>query len=230
MSPPRSSLIAAPGWFGARRRLSRRISGADPALRGRHGDDGLGRRPADALCRARAAEPRRLCARQLQRRDTRSAEAGLKYFVLGALASGILLYGISLLYGFTGTTLFGGIAARARARRASRPASCSASSSCSPASPSRSARCRSTCGRPTSTKARRRRSPPSSPRAPKVAAMALLARVAIEAMGPATDRMAPDRHLHGARLDHPRRRRRDRPDQHQAAARLLARSTMSASR
>lgn len=45
-----------------------------------------------------------------QRTDTRSAEAGLKYFVLGALASGILLYGISLLYGFTGTTAFGGIA------------------------------------------------------------------------------------------------------------------------
>ena len=45
------------------------------------------------------------------RRDTRSAEAGLKYFVLGALASGILLYGISLTYGFSGTTLFGGIAA-----------------------------------------------------------------------------------------------------------------------
>src|SRR5207237_250280 len=47
-----------------------------------------------------------------QRSDTRSAEAGLKYFVLGALASGILLYGISLLYGFTGTTQFGGIADR----------------------------------------------------------------------------------------------------------------------
>lgn len=46
-----------------------------------------------------------------QRNDARSAEAGLKYFVLGALASGILLYGISLLYGFTGTTGFGGIAA-----------------------------------------------------------------------------------------------------------------------
>ena len=48
------------------------------------------------------------------RRDTRSAEAGLKYFVLGALASGILLYGISLIYGFTGTTLFEGIAAALR--------------------------------------------------------------------------------------------------------------------
>jgi NADH-quinone oxidoreductase subunit N len=46
-----------------------------------------------------------------RRTDERSAEAGLKYFVLGALASGILLYGISLLYGFTGTMSFNGIAA-----------------------------------------------------------------------------------------------------------------------
>jgi NADH-quinone oxidoreductase subunit N len=46
-----------------------------------------------------------------RRTDDRSAEAGLKYFVLGALASGILLYGISLLYGFTGTTAFSGVAA-----------------------------------------------------------------------------------------------------------------------
>ena len=46
-----------------------------------------------------------------QRTDSRSSEAGLKYFVLGALASGILLYGISLLYGFTGTTGYAGIAA-----------------------------------------------------------------------------------------------------------------------
>ena len=44
------------------------------------------------------------------RRDTRSAEAGLKYFVLGALASGILLYGMSMVYGFTGTTAYDGIA------------------------------------------------------------------------------------------------------------------------
>jgi NADH-quinone oxidoreductase subunit N len=42
------------------------------------------------------------------RKDERSAEAGLKYFVLGGLASGILLYGISLLYGFAGTTAFAG--------------------------------------------------------------------------------------------------------------------------
>ena len=46
-----------------------------------------------------------------RRTDERSAEAGLKYFVLGALASGIMLYGISLLYGFTGTIQFEGVAA-----------------------------------------------------------------------------------------------------------------------
>src|SRR5277367_5210264 len=40
------------------------------------------------------------------RDSTRSNEAGLKYFVLGALSSGMLLYGASLIYGFTGTTAF----------------------------------------------------------------------------------------------------------------------------
>ncbi|MBI1272827.1 MAG: NADH-quinone oxidoreductase subunit NuoN [Alphaproteobacteria bacterium] len=41
-----------------------------------------------------------------KRDDARAAEAGLKYFVLGALSSGVLLYGVSLIYGFTGTTNF----------------------------------------------------------------------------------------------------------------------------
>jgi NADH-quinone oxidoreductase subunit N len=40
------------------------------------------------------------------RDSVRSSEAGLKYFVLGALSSGMLLYGASLMYGFTGTTAF----------------------------------------------------------------------------------------------------------------------------
>jgi NADH-quinone oxidoreductase subunit N len=42
----------------------------------------------------------------IRRDDARSSEAGLKYFVLGALSSGLLLYGISLLYGFAGTLDF----------------------------------------------------------------------------------------------------------------------------
>ncbi len=44
------------------------------------------------------------------RDNARSTEAGLKYFVLGALSSGMLLYGASLIYGFTGTVNFAGIA------------------------------------------------------------------------------------------------------------------------
>jgi NADH-quinone oxidoreductase subunit N len=44
------------------------------------------------------------------RDNLRSTEAGLKYFVLGALSSGMLLYGASLIYGFTGTVNFAGIA------------------------------------------------------------------------------------------------------------------------
>jgi len=45
-----------------------------------------------------------------KRNDERAAEAGLKYFVLSALASGLLLYGCSLIYGFTGSTNFDVIA------------------------------------------------------------------------------------------------------------------------
>ncbi|MDX6805483.1 NADH-quinone oxidoreductase subunit NuoN [Terrihabitans rhizophilus] len=44
------------------------------------------------------------------RDNLRSTEAGLKYFVLGALSSGMLLYGCSLIYGFSGTVAFAGIA------------------------------------------------------------------------------------------------------------------------
>ncbi|QCI68624.1 NADH-quinone oxidoreductase subunit NuoN [Phreatobacter stygius] len=46
------------------------------------------------------------------RDNERSTEAGLKYFVLGALSSGMLLYGCSLIYGFTGTVSLPGIAAQ----------------------------------------------------------------------------------------------------------------------
>ena len=49
----------------------------------------------------------------LRRDNAKSTEAGLKYFVLGALSSGLLLYGASLTYGYAGTTLFSGIIATA---------------------------------------------------------------------------------------------------------------------
>jgi NADH-quinone oxidoreductase subunit N len=45
----------------------------------------------------------------MRRDSVRSTEAGLKYFVLGALSSGLLLYGISLTYGYAGTTEFAGV-------------------------------------------------------------------------------------------------------------------------
>ncbi|MDP8995355.1 MAG: NADH-quinone oxidoreductase subunit NuoN, partial [Pseudomonadota bacterium] len=125
------------------------------------------------------------------RRDARSAEAGLKYFVLGALASGILLYGISLLYGFTGTTMFDGIAAALRAQAGGEEglgagalfglvfvfAGLAFKISAVPFhmwTPDVYE------GAPTPVTA-------FFASAPKVAAMALMVRVAMEAMGPATD-------------------------------------------
>jgi NADH-quinone oxidoreductase subunit N len=120
-----------------------------------------------------------------QRSDTRSAEAGLKYFVLGALASGLLLYGITLLYGFTGTTLFDGIA-RGLADGVSNGelfgivfvlAGIAFKVAAVPFhmwTPDVYE------GAPTPVTA-------FFASAPKVAAMALLVRVSIEAMGPATD-------------------------------------------
>jgi NADH-quinone oxidoreductase subunit N len=47
----------------------------------------------------------------MRRDSVKSTEAGLKYFILGALSSGLLLYGASLVYGYSGTTLFSGITA-----------------------------------------------------------------------------------------------------------------------
>ena len=46
----------------------------------------------------------------MHREDAKASEAGLKYFVLGALSSGLLLYGASLIYGFAGSTKFEDIA------------------------------------------------------------------------------------------------------------------------
>ncbi|SDF40253.1 NADH-quinone oxidoreductase subunit NuoN [Sulfitobacter delicatus] len=55
----------------------------------------------------------------LRRDSVKSTEAGLKYFVLGALSSGLLLYGASLVYGYAGTTLFAGIITTAQTGGAS---------------------------------------------------------------------------------------------------------------
>ncbi|HEY0149105.1 MAG TPA: NADH-quinone oxidoreductase subunit NuoN [Allosphingosinicella sp.] len=120
-----------------------------------------------------------------QRKDNRSAEAGLKYFVLGALASGILLYGVSLLYGFTGSTLFGDISVALREDGVSTGELfglvfvLSGIAFKVSAVPFHMWTPDVYEGAPTPVTA-------YFASAPKVAAMALLTRVAIEGMGPAT--------------------------------------------
>ena len=114
-----------------------------------------------------------------------SSEAAMKYFVLGAFSSAIFLYGIALIYGATGSDQ------PRRDRHLPRPrtsspttASCwPAWRSCWSASASRSRPCRSTRGRPTCTRARRRRSPASWPRRPRRPGFAGLLRVFFSAFG-----------------------------------------------
>ena len=96
-----------------------------------------------------------------RKRDRKSNEAGVKYYLLGVFASAVLLYGMSLLYGATGSTKLIDIGVRVAADELDRAGGRSPSCSSSPASPSRCRRCRSTRGRPTPTRARRRRSPRS---------------------------------------------------------------------
>jgi NADH-quinone oxidoreductase subunit N len=106
-----ASLVAASGWFGRDRDYR-----AEYPVLILLSSVGMGMMASagDLLTLYVGLELQSLAAYVLasfQRRDDRSAEAGLKYFVLGALASGILLYGVSLLYGFTGSTLFSEIRA-----------------------------------------------------------------------------------------------------------------------
>ena len=154
------------------------------------------------------------------RRDTRSAEAGLKYFVLGALASGILLYGISLVYGFSGTTAFDAIAAAYR-RAAGRLGLLfglvfvfAGLAFKIAAVPFHMWTPDVYEGAPTPVTA-------FFASAPKVAAIGARGPRRDRGDGAGDGRLAPDRDLRRAGLDLPRRGRGDRPDQHQAAAGLF---------
>ena len=119
----------------------------------------------------------------LNRDSAVSTEAAMKYFILGALASGLLLYGMSMLYGATGT-----LEHRADRGRRSPPArrtrwcSCSAWSSSSRASPSSSASCRSTCGSRTSITARPNAMTLFIGAAPKLAAFAMAMRLLVNGL------------------------------------------------
>ena len=165
-------LLYSRAYLERPRHPARRVlrAGADRAARHLRAD--LGQQPADGVPRASSCWRCRCTPwwRSIATPGSR-AEAAMKYFVLGAIASGALLYGMSMIYGLTGTLDLGttrgaaargrptsGVAARARLHRGRRW-------------PSSSAPCRSTCGCRTSTRvrppasrcssARRRRSPTS---------------------------------------------------------------------
>ena len=153
----------------------------------------------------------------IRRDDVRASEAGLKYFVLGALSSGMLLYGASLLYGFTGTTSFAGIAAAIPPGGVPSLgiivglvfllAGLAFKVSAVPFhmwSPDVYE------GAPTPITA-------FFAAAAKVAAVALLTRVVIAGFPNAVRAVAADHRLRRHRLDAARRVRGHRPDQHQAA-------------
>ena len=149
------------------------------------------------------------------RDNVRSTEAGLKYFVLGALSSGMMLYGISLIYGFTGTTGFADVAMIVSAGEPSIGltfglvfliAGLAFKVSAVPFhmwTPDVYE------GAPTPITA-------FFAASPKIAAMALFARTMIEAVPGRARPVAADHHLHLHPLDGARRVRRHRPEQHQA--------------
>ena len=146
-----------------------RVPGARAAGDRRHDDDDLRQRSHRALPGPRAAEPGALRGgghpprrRALQRGGPQVLRAGravLGHAALRRLAD-LRLHRLDELRGHR---------RRGQGDHGGAPTSASSSAWCScwSASPSRSRPCRSTCGRPTSTRARRRRSPPSSPRRPR---------------------------------------------------------------
>ena len=91
------------------------------------------------------------------RRSLRSSEGAMKYFLMGAFATGFLVYGMALVYGTTGGELPTPASRPRSPQAATRRCSSWATTSSWSRWPSRSRRCRSTCGRPTPTRARPRR-------------------------------------------------------------------------
>ena len=166
--------------------------------------------------------------------DRMSNEASLKYVLFGAVSTGAMLYGLSLLFGLTGATELPADPGGARrpaspTRTASRPTRSPCWSS--RASPSRPRRCPSTSGAPTSTRARPPRSPRSCPWPPRPRASrsccASSSRPLSRARcgGPCDLAGTLDwpAAAHGRVRPHHDRGQRGRPhpDQHEAAARLL---------
>ena len=149
-----------------------------------------------------------------RRHDLRATEAGLKYFVLGALSSGMLLYGISLIYGYAGSVTFRAVAAAVHDHHNMGVlfglvfvlAGLAFKISAVPFhmwTPDVYE------GAPTPVTT-------FFATAPKIAAMAVLVRVVFSAFPGNRRRLASDPRLRIDRLDGARRLRRHRPAQHQA--------------
>jgi NADH-quinone oxidoreductase subunit N len=94
-----------------------------------------------------------MCA--MRRRSRRGNEAAMKYFLIGAFATGFLMYGMALLYGAAGTSSL--VEMQKALATTNNPGLVIARSCSWSRSGSRSRRCRSTCGRPMRMKARRHR-------------------------------------------------------------------------
>ena len=99
----------------------------------------------------------------LRRASAAGAEAAFKYFLLGAFSSAFFLYGIAFAFTIAGLDAARSDRHRDRLRAERRRWRCSRSACSRSASASRCRPCRSTCGRPTRTKGRRRSSPRSCP-------------------------------------------------------------------
>ena len=107
-----------------------------------------------------------------------------KYFLLGAFSSAFFLYGIAFAFAIAGSTRLDQIGTRDRLRSEPRRCRCSPWGCWSSASRSRSRPCRSTCGRRTPTRARRRSSPAFMSTGVKAAAFAAFVRVFLSALEP----------------------------------------------
>jgi len=92
-------------------------------------------------------------------RNRRSSEAALKYLIYGGVASGTMIYGMSWVFGMTGSLDYGAIKPRSAERSITKRRCSWPLSSSWPASATRSSSCRFTCGRQMSIRARRRLSP-----------------------------------------------------------------------
>ena len=145
----------------------------------------------------------------------------MKYFVLGALASGMLLYGMSMIYGATGTLDLDRVAEATLARRATARCSCSASCSSCPASRSSWAWCPTTCGCRTCTTARPTPMTLLIGTAPKLAAFAFTLRVLAGALKGLEFDWQGMLIVLVAAVDGARQPDRDRADQPEADARVL---------